>query len=144
MKHESGVGWLALSGAILEGEQNFVYGPGRALCRAVARYRPWLEVVALRLAQGNKARAKTIVRAAVYRLWEWDVGRFSEEDAEYLKRALLAAIRLTCRSPVLGVRRDAAAHPSPEHHSAETGQGTARLSPSRIPRQAHNPATAPA
>lgn len=94
MKREPGVGWLALAGALAEGRQWFVHGQGRALVEAVARFRPVLEQEAMALARGDKKAAMRLVRAAMDRLWEWDVGRFGERDAEYLLQALLAAMRL--------------------------------------------------
>ena len=92
MRARSETGWLALHDARLEGDERRVFGQGRVLSDAVARYRPWLEQEALKLLRGDKARARRMARSALERLWEWDVTRFSAGDDAYLRRALVQAL----------------------------------------------------
>jgi hypothetical protein len=94
MNDDSETGWLRLHGDMLEGNQRFEYGQGRAFCLAVMRYWTWLEGEARKLVGGDKERARRAARRALGRLWEWDVDRFNSQDDAYLRRALLTAMRM--------------------------------------------------
>jgi DNA-directed RNA polymerase specialized sigma24 family protein len=56
--------------------------------RTIREFEPYLERAAAHIADHYPAAAEDMVQEARIRLWELDLGRFSQRDAGYLKRIL--------------------------------------------------------